>query len=164
LAENDKAIVVSHKESDLRYKINKEMEFVEDKFSMTRYTDSLSRYLKFHSPSDKLVAHIKDTVDSLDNKLLLFPQDIDSTNFIQIQKGKDATQSFILDLRQPKVAREELTRIFPSTLKPTVNIWVTKPVTLLMRTHKHIKHHFSALNITPKGHLLFSSVDRKENS
>jgi hypothetical protein len=64
LAENDRAIVVSHRDSDLRYKPNKEIEFIEDKFSMTRYTDSLARYLKFHTPSDKLVAHIKDTIDS----------------------------------------------------------------------------------------------------
>ena len=47
LAENDRAIVVSHRDSDLRYKPNKEIEFIEDKFSMTRYTDSLARYLKF---------------------------------------------------------------------------------------------------------------------
>lgn len=99
LAENDRAIVVSHRESDLRYKMNKDVEFIDDKFSMARYTDSLARYLKFHTPSDKLVAHIKETIDSQDNKLLLFPQDIENTNFIQIQKGKDPTQSFILDLR-----------------------------------------------------------------
>lgn len=49
-------------------------------------------------------------------------------------------------------------------MRSKVDIWVAKPVTLLMRTHKNIKHHFSALNITPKGHLLFSSVDRKESS
>lgn len=62
------------------------------------------------------------------------------------------------------MAREELVRIFPGTLKPKTDVWITKPVTLLMRTHKCIKHHFSALNITPKGHLLFSSADRAESS
>lgn len=62
--------------------MSKEVEFVEDKFTLQRYTYSLSRFLKFHAPLDKYVAHITGKIDSLDNQLLLFPIDIDGTNFI----------------------------------------------------------------------------------
>ena len=67
MAENERAIVITHRESDLRFKMSKEVEFVEDKFTLQRYTYSLSRFLKFHAPLDKYVAHITGKIDSLDN-------------------------------------------------------------------------------------------------
>ena len=34
LAENDRAVVISHRESDLRFKITKDVELIEDKFTL----------------------------------------------------------------------------------------------------------------------------------
>jgi hypothetical protein len=81
--------VITHRETDLRFKLTRDVEMAEDKFTMTRYTNSHSRYLKFHVPVDKFVAHVQEKVESLDSKLLVFPGDIEGTNYVHIQRAKD---------------------------------------------------------------------------
>jgi hypothetical protein len=84
LAENDRAIVLAHRDSELRFKLTKEAEFTDDPFIMATYQDGFKRFIKFHAPFDKLNAHISDKLDSLQSRLLLFPTDFESTSFIKI--------------------------------------------------------------------------------
>jgi hypothetical protein len=41
LAENEQAIVITHRETDLRFKQTREIDLAEDKFTMANYTNSL---------------------------------------------------------------------------------------------------------------------------
>ena len=117
----------------------------------------MARLLRIQTPVEKLRTYITELITVRGLRTFVIPQDLKQSGIITFFPNKEKLEKVVIDLRAPITQIFAQREIQSATVKTNFPIWEAKPITILMRTCQWVKQHQVGLNLTPKGHLLFTS-------